>query len=318
MPRTSRSKRAARTRTTEAPSPGPRHRPAVCEPGSLRQMSNPVTQSYATAVHESSHAVCALSFGLPVDRLSIRADGLTGVCTFRHPTAHGGADCIRVPCRRPGRASRCASYGISTSRTRTREKLLSSREAWISTRLWRRGGCAFTTCGPKWPDWQKSLSGAARSMLARSHERPGCRRSLGSRGSDCETALPSASISNSLWLVVCYEAGVFAFDQATNLVASGMLAGSFISVNHAIFRIDSHCGTQWLIELCLNMYNSVQYELYIRNRNAHYGAGRCVPEQNPSTLKVTAQRCGMDSEHAPIFGLRQRFGPYCAQLPSRV
>ena len=30
-----------------------------------------------------------------------------------------------------------------------------------------------------------------------------------------------ASISNSLWLVVCYEAGVFAFDQATNLVASG-------------------------------------------------------------------------------------------------
>ena len=50
-------------------------------------MSNPVTPRYATAVHESSHAVCALSFGLPVDRLSIRADGLTGVCSFRHPSA---------------------------------------------------------------------------------------------------------------------------------------------------------------------------------------------------------------------------------------
>jgi hypothetical protein len=42
---------------------------------------------YATAVHESSHAVCALSFGLPVDRLSIRADGLVGVCSFRYPGA---------------------------------------------------------------------------------------------------------------------------------------------------------------------------------------------------------------------------------------
>ena len=58
-------------------------------------------------------------------------------------------------------------------------------------------------------------------MRARSHARPVCHHSLGSRGSDCETALPLASISNSLWLVVCYEAGVFAFDQATNLVASG-------------------------------------------------------------------------------------------------
>jgi hypothetical protein len=50
-------------------------------------MSNPVTPRYATAIHESSHAVCALSFGLPVDRLSIRADGLAGVCSFRHPRA---------------------------------------------------------------------------------------------------------------------------------------------------------------------------------------------------------------------------------------
>ena len=50
-------------------------------------MSNPVTSRYATAVHESAHAVCALSFGLPVDRLSIRADGLAGVCSFRHPRA---------------------------------------------------------------------------------------------------------------------------------------------------------------------------------------------------------------------------------------
>ena len=56
-------------------------------------------------------------------------------------------------------------------------------------------------------------------MPARS--RPGCRRSLGSRGSGSETALPLASISNSLWLIVCYEAGVSAFDQATHLVASG-------------------------------------------------------------------------------------------------
>jgi hypothetical protein len=46
-----------------------------------------VTPRYATAVQKSSHAVCALSFGLPVDRLSIRADGLTGVCSFRHPRA---------------------------------------------------------------------------------------------------------------------------------------------------------------------------------------------------------------------------------------
>jgi hypothetical protein len=58
-------------------------------------------------------------------------------------------------------------------------------------------------------------------MRARSHARPVCHHSLGSRGSDCETALPLASISNSLWLVVCYEAGVGAFDQATNLAASG-------------------------------------------------------------------------------------------------
>ena len=50
-------------------------------------MSYPVTPRYATAVHESSHAVCALSFNLPVDRLSIRADGLAGVCSFRHPSA---------------------------------------------------------------------------------------------------------------------------------------------------------------------------------------------------------------------------------------
>ncbi len=50
-------------------------------------MSNPVSPRYATAVHESSHAVCALSFGLQVDRLSIRADGLAGVCSFRHPHA---------------------------------------------------------------------------------------------------------------------------------------------------------------------------------------------------------------------------------------
>ena len=46
-----------------------------------------MTPRYATAVHESSHAVCALSFGLPVDRLSIRTDGLAGVCSFRHPRA---------------------------------------------------------------------------------------------------------------------------------------------------------------------------------------------------------------------------------------
>ena len=50
-------------------------------------MSYPVTPRYATAIHESSHAVCALRFGLPVDRLSIRADGLAGVCSFRHPHA---------------------------------------------------------------------------------------------------------------------------------------------------------------------------------------------------------------------------------------
>ena len=50
-------------------------------------MSYPVTPRYATAIHESSHAVCALSFGLPVDRLSIRADGLAGVSSFRHPRA---------------------------------------------------------------------------------------------------------------------------------------------------------------------------------------------------------------------------------------
>ena len=42
---------------------------------------------YATAVHESSHAVCALSFGLPVHRLSTSTDGLAGICTFRHPQA---------------------------------------------------------------------------------------------------------------------------------------------------------------------------------------------------------------------------------------
>jgi hypothetical protein len=48
---------------------------------------NPVSPRYATAVHESSHAVCALSFGLAVDRLSIRTDGLAGVCSFRHPHA---------------------------------------------------------------------------------------------------------------------------------------------------------------------------------------------------------------------------------------
>jgi hypothetical protein len=42
---------------------------------------------YATAVHESSHAVCALSFGLPVDRLSIRTDGLGGICAFLYPGA---------------------------------------------------------------------------------------------------------------------------------------------------------------------------------------------------------------------------------------
>jgi hypothetical protein len=50
-------------------------------------MSYPVTPRYATAVHEPSHAVCALSFGLPVERLSIRVDGLAGVCSFRHPHA---------------------------------------------------------------------------------------------------------------------------------------------------------------------------------------------------------------------------------------
>ena len=50
-------------------------------------MSNPVTPHYATAIHESSHVVCALSFGLQVDRLSIRADGFADVCSFRHPSA---------------------------------------------------------------------------------------------------------------------------------------------------------------------------------------------------------------------------------------
>jgi hypothetical protein len=50
-------------------------------------MSYSVTPRYATAIHESSHAVCALSFCLPVDGLSIRADGRARVCSFRHPRA---------------------------------------------------------------------------------------------------------------------------------------------------------------------------------------------------------------------------------------
>jgi hypothetical protein len=50
-------------------------------------VSNPVTPRFATAVHEASHAICALSWDLPVDRLSIRADGLVGICLFRFPSA---------------------------------------------------------------------------------------------------------------------------------------------------------------------------------------------------------------------------------------
>jgi hypothetical protein len=50
-------------------------------------MSNSVTPRWASCVHESSHSVMSLSYGFPVDRLSVSKDGLSGVCSFRHPGA---------------------------------------------------------------------------------------------------------------------------------------------------------------------------------------------------------------------------------------
>src|SRR5690349_10163992 len=44
--------------------------------------NGPVTARFATSIHESAHACIALSFGLPVKRLSISADGLEGECIF--------------------------------------------------------------------------------------------------------------------------------------------------------------------------------------------------------------------------------------------
>jgi hypothetical protein len=38
---------------------------------------------YATAVHESSHALCAIRFDFDVDRLTIATDGARGRCAFR-------------------------------------------------------------------------------------------------------------------------------------------------------------------------------------------------------------------------------------------
>ena len=50
-------------------------------------MSNLVTPRWASCIHESSHSVMSLSYGFPVDKLSVSQDGLTGVCSFRHPRA---------------------------------------------------------------------------------------------------------------------------------------------------------------------------------------------------------------------------------------
>src|SRR5581483_3141761 len=47
-------------------------------------MPKPVTRSYATAIHESGHALMAIAYRWPGDRISIRANAThAGICHFR-------------------------------------------------------------------------------------------------------------------------------------------------------------------------------------------------------------------------------------------
>ena len=98
-------------------------------------------------------------------------DGLAGACTFRHPRATPEQVVSVFLAGLLGERLISPHTDIEVANTDAQE-LRSFRTAWISTRLWRRRGCAFTTCGPKWPDWQKSLISTDRSMLARSMRGP--------------------------------------------------------------------------------------------------------------------------------------------------
>jgi hypothetical protein len=111
-------------------------------------MGNLVTPRYATAVHESSHAVCALSFGLPVDRLSIRTDGLGGICSFRHARATPGQMVSVFLAGVLGERLIAPHTDIEVANTDAREAAKFSRGLDLNG-LSRRRDCAFTTCGPK-------------------------------------------------------------------------------------------------------------------------------------------------------------------------
>ena len=106
-----------------------------------------MTPRYATAIHESSHAVCALSFGLPVDRLSIRADGLAGVCSFRHPRATPEQIVSVFLAGVLGERLIAPHTNIEVANTDAREAAKFSRG--LDLNVWRKRGCAFTTCGRK-------------------------------------------------------------------------------------------------------------------------------------------------------------------------